>query len=187
MYVSARSVGDGEYRSRFLDPLIEELELCLLLATATAITSAAVLSVRGQRRAWISGRNGSPTAVLGIAREVFSCLDVGVSGHALLKLRDLLQYWVHHPAHVHRHFPEVEAFTGISDEVEHHGQLDVCDGFIDGVGLAENNLEVLPLHRHQLTVKTEIQDGIPAGGVLLAQQIVGGVDTIDGAVGGHAS
>jgi hypothetical protein len=30
MYVSARSVGDGEYRSRFLDPLIEELELRLV-------------------------------------------------------------------------------------------------------------------------------------------------------------
>lgn len=30
MYVSARSVGDGEYRSRFLDPLIEELEVRLL-------------------------------------------------------------------------------------------------------------------------------------------------------------
>ena len=30
MYVSARSVGDGEYRSRFLDPLIDELGLRLL-------------------------------------------------------------------------------------------------------------------------------------------------------------
>lgn len=30
MYVSARSVGDGEYRHEFLDPLIEDLELTLL-------------------------------------------------------------------------------------------------------------------------------------------------------------
>lgn len=30
MYVSARSVGDGEYRSRFLDPLIEDLRTVLL-------------------------------------------------------------------------------------------------------------------------------------------------------------
>jgi hypothetical protein len=30
MYVSARAVGDGEYRSRFLDPLIDELRLTLV-------------------------------------------------------------------------------------------------------------------------------------------------------------
>jgi hypothetical protein len=30
MYVSARSVGDGEYRHEFLDPLIEDLKLTLL-------------------------------------------------------------------------------------------------------------------------------------------------------------
>jgi hypothetical protein len=30
MYVSARSVGDGEYRHQFLDPLIEDLKLTLL-------------------------------------------------------------------------------------------------------------------------------------------------------------
>lgn len=30
MYVSARAVGDGEYRYKFLDPLIEDLELTLL-------------------------------------------------------------------------------------------------------------------------------------------------------------
>jgi MFS family permease len=30
MYVSARSVGDGEYRHEFLDPMIEDLELTLL-------------------------------------------------------------------------------------------------------------------------------------------------------------
>jgi hypothetical protein len=30
MYVSARSVGDGEYRQQFLDPLIEDLKLSLL-------------------------------------------------------------------------------------------------------------------------------------------------------------
>lgn len=30
MYVSARSIGDGEYRHEFLDPLIEDLKLTLL-------------------------------------------------------------------------------------------------------------------------------------------------------------
>jgi hypothetical protein len=30
MYVSARSVGDGEYRREFLDPLIEDLKVTLL-------------------------------------------------------------------------------------------------------------------------------------------------------------
>jgi hypothetical protein len=30
MYVSARAVGDGEYRHKFLDPLIDDLELTLL-------------------------------------------------------------------------------------------------------------------------------------------------------------
>ena len=30
MYLSARSVGDGEFRSRFLDPLIDDLKLMLL-------------------------------------------------------------------------------------------------------------------------------------------------------------
>jgi hypothetical protein len=30
MYVSARSVGDGEYRKQFLDPLIEDLKVTLL-------------------------------------------------------------------------------------------------------------------------------------------------------------
>jgi len=30
MYVSARSVGDGEYRHQFLDPLVEDLGLTLL-------------------------------------------------------------------------------------------------------------------------------------------------------------
>jgi hypothetical protein len=30
MYVSARAVGDGEYRYRFLDPLIDDLKLTLL-------------------------------------------------------------------------------------------------------------------------------------------------------------
>jgi len=30
MYVSARSVGDGEYRHEFLDPLIEDLKVTLL-------------------------------------------------------------------------------------------------------------------------------------------------------------
>jgi hypothetical protein len=30
MYISARAVGDGEYRSRFLDPLIDDLKLTLL-------------------------------------------------------------------------------------------------------------------------------------------------------------
>jgi hypothetical protein len=30
MYVSARSVGDGEYRHEFLDPLIDDLKLTLL-------------------------------------------------------------------------------------------------------------------------------------------------------------
>ena len=30
MYVSARSVGDGEYRAQFLDPLIDDLKLTLL-------------------------------------------------------------------------------------------------------------------------------------------------------------
>lgn len=30
MYVSARAVGDGEYRYKFLDPLIDDLELTLL-------------------------------------------------------------------------------------------------------------------------------------------------------------
>jgi hypothetical protein len=30
MYISARAVGDGEYRSRFLDPAIDDLKLTLL-------------------------------------------------------------------------------------------------------------------------------------------------------------
>ncbi|HET7741318.1 MAG TPA: hypothetical protein VFL67_11775, partial [Mycobacterium sp.] len=30
MYVSARSVGDGEYRSRFLDPLVDDVRVVLL-------------------------------------------------------------------------------------------------------------------------------------------------------------
>ncbi len=30
MYVSARSVGDGEYRTRFLDPLVDDLRLNLV-------------------------------------------------------------------------------------------------------------------------------------------------------------
>jgi hypothetical protein len=30
MYVSARAVGDGEYRSQFLDPLIDDLHLTLV-------------------------------------------------------------------------------------------------------------------------------------------------------------
>jgi hypothetical protein len=30
MYISARVVGDGEYRARFLDPLIDDLKLSLL-------------------------------------------------------------------------------------------------------------------------------------------------------------
>ena len=30
MYVSARAVGDGDYRSRFLDPLIDDLRLTLV-------------------------------------------------------------------------------------------------------------------------------------------------------------
>lgn len=30
MYIGARAVGDGEYRSRFLDPLIDDLRLTLL-------------------------------------------------------------------------------------------------------------------------------------------------------------
>jgi hypothetical protein len=30
MYISARAVGDGEYRSQFLDPLIDDLKLTLL-------------------------------------------------------------------------------------------------------------------------------------------------------------
>lgn len=30
MYVSAQSVGDGEHRHEFLDPLIEDLKLTLL-------------------------------------------------------------------------------------------------------------------------------------------------------------
>jgi hypothetical protein len=30
MYVSARAVGDGEYRYKFLDPLVEDLKLTLL-------------------------------------------------------------------------------------------------------------------------------------------------------------
>jgi hypothetical protein len=29
MYVSAKAVGDGEYRAKFLDPLIDELRLTL--------------------------------------------------------------------------------------------------------------------------------------------------------------
>ena len=30
MYVSARAVGDGDYRSRFIDPLIDDLRLTLV-------------------------------------------------------------------------------------------------------------------------------------------------------------
>ena len=30
MYVSARAVGDGEYRTQFLDPLIDDLRLTLV-------------------------------------------------------------------------------------------------------------------------------------------------------------
>jgi hypothetical protein len=30
MYVSARSVGDGEYRKEFLDPLVDDLRLTLV-------------------------------------------------------------------------------------------------------------------------------------------------------------
>jgi hypothetical protein len=30
MYIGARAVGDGEYRSSFLDPLIDDLKLTLL-------------------------------------------------------------------------------------------------------------------------------------------------------------
>jgi hypothetical protein len=30
MYVSARAVGDGDYRTRFLDPLIDDLRLTLV-------------------------------------------------------------------------------------------------------------------------------------------------------------
>ena len=30
MYISARAVGDGEYRSQFLDPLIDDLKVTLL-------------------------------------------------------------------------------------------------------------------------------------------------------------
>jgi hypothetical protein len=30
MYVSARSVGDGEYRTEFLDPLVDDLRLNLV-------------------------------------------------------------------------------------------------------------------------------------------------------------
>ena len=31
MYVSARAVGEGEYRYKFLDPLVEDLKLTLLV------------------------------------------------------------------------------------------------------------------------------------------------------------
>jgi hypothetical protein len=45
MYVSARSVGDGEYRSQFLDPLIDDVRVVLL--------------ARGRYRAYIARRRGA--------------------------------------------------------------------------------------------------------------------------------
>ena len=50
MYVSARAVGDGDYRSHFLDPLIDDLRTTLVARnryrTATAEGSACVSSRR---------------------------------------------------------------------------------------------------------------------------------------------
>ena len=45
MYVSARAVGDGDYRSRFIDPLIDDLRLTLV--------------ARSRYRAAVSPRTGS--------------------------------------------------------------------------------------------------------------------------------
>jgi hypothetical protein len=57
MYVSARAVGDGEYRYQFLDPLIDDLKLTLWRVTATSVTSIDLRTLRSQR-GFISGPFG---------------------------------------------------------------------------------------------------------------------------------
>jgi hypothetical protein len=47
--------------------------------------------------------------------------------------------------------------------------LHIGDRIIDAVGLAENNLEIPPLDRHQLSVQTEVKDRVASGLIVLAQ------------------
>src|SRR5215813_7713283 len=119
---------------------------------------------------WRSGRFSRRK--LAVTLEILSCADVAVLRHALLEPSHLFEHRVQHPPHVHRLLPEIEAFSGITFQVKHHGELHVRDGLTDAVGLAENDFEVLPLHRHQSAVKAEIEDRLSSGGVPLAQQIV---------------
>src|SRR5262249_42405455 len=146
-------------------------------------------SLRRMRRA--SNSNASihkykVDKVLAVTLEILSCSDVAVLRHALLEPSHLFEHRVQHPPHVHRLLPEIEAFSGITFQVKHHGELHVRDGLTDAVGLAENDFEVPPLHRHQPAVKAEIEDRLSSGGVPLAQQIVRGIDPIKRTVGGNA-
>src|SRR5580693_6368306 len=75
---------------------------------------------------------------------------------------------------------------GIIDQIIYHGQLHVGDGIIDAAGCSEDDLEVLPLHRHQLAVNAEIEDRIPSGRFALAQQMISGIDTINRTIDGNA-
>lgn len=62
MYVSARAVGDGEYRYKFLDPLIEDLKLTLLAATGTSVASTPIdLRPVVIRAAWLSSQRHAPS------------------------------------------------------------------------------------------------------------------------------
>jgi len=71
MYVSARAVGDGEYRYKFLDPLVEDLKLTLLARNR----SVARLSFVRHRfigspsvSLWLTCRRAKPTSRTDVRR-----------------------------------------------------------------------------------------------------------------------
>src|SRR5215510_9428215 len=129
---------------------------------------------------------GEDRSLRRIALEVLTGLDVGILRDALVEPHDLLGDRPQHPAHIHGCLPEVPAFARIVEQVMHDGQLDVGDRIVDAVGLAENDLEVLPLDGHQSAVQTEVEDRFAPGFFALAQQMIGDVDTIDRPVSGNA-
>jgi hypothetical protein len=76
-------------------------------------------------------------------------------------------------------------FAGVGGEVEEHRELRLEDWLVDPLAVTKPPLDVLPLDRHQRSVRPEEQHGLAAGGLALAEQKRRSVDAVDWPVGWH--
>src|SRR5215469_13358857 len=87
-----------------------------------------------------------------VAVEILSRLDVWILRNGLHVIAYRFQCWSKHPARFHVVFPEIDVLPRIAAQIEKQWQIRLDDRLLNALGVTENYLHRIPLHRHQFAV-----------------------------------